>query len=481
MTMPLSDEMRRLAKKWSAGSGWPKRLEWLELKEIRGWTGQRVEFPFPIVAIVGENGSGKSTLLQAAACAYRSDAGGTRYASEFFPDTAWDQVRNAGIQYGYLEGPNNHKPGSIRKPTTRWLGNVERPVREVVYVDLRRIQPVSARVGFSKIAKTKHSEKSFKSFDMGQVGRLSEVMGREYSGARMALSSIDSKREIPVLARANTKAYSGFHQGSGETMVMELLQTDLPKYGLIIIDEIESSLHPRAQRRLIRDLAARCRDREVQIIFTTHSPYVLEELPLEARLYILETQGEKQVVRGISPQFAMTKMDDAPHPECDVWVEDEAAKAMLSELLAYHGKEVFVRCSINPFGAASVGQALGQMAQHGRFPRPTCIFLDGDNSDAPGCSLLPGGDAPERVVFGVLKLKKWGDLWRRIARDVSVVDDACTAAMTLQDHHDWVKVAANQLLCGGAVLWQAMCAEWARLAKADEMQPTVAAISVTLS
>lgn len=34
----------------------------------RTWTGQRVLFDFPIVAIVGENGSGKSRLLQAAAC-----------------------------------------------------------------------------------------------------------------------------------------------------------------------------------------------------------------------------------------------------------------------------------------------------------------------------------------------------------------------------------------------------------------------------
>ena len=34
--------------------------------------------------------------------------------------------------------------------------------------------------------------------------------------------------------------------------------------------------------------------------------------------------------------------------------------------------------------------------------------------------------------------------------------------MTLADHHDWVRVAANQLMCGGDTLWQAMCAEWAK-------------------
>ena len=198
------------------------------------------------------------------------------------------------------------------------------------------------------------------------------------------------------------------------------------------------------------------------MIISTHSPYVLDELPQEARMYILETQGEKKIISGISPQFAMTKMDDDVHPECDVYVEDRAAAIMLSELLAMHAKEVFPRCAFVPFGGTNVGYALGQMVDAKRFPRPSCVFLDGDSAEGPGCALLPGGDAPERVVFSRLRAARWGDLWVRIARDVSTVDDACNAAMTLPDHHDWVRFAANRLICGGDTLWQAMCAEWAK-------------------
>jgi predicted ATPase len=112
-------------------------------------------------------------------------------------------------------------------------------------------------------------------------------MGREYDAAKMALSDIDDTREIPVLSKQRIP-YSGFHQGSGETTVAELLRAELPRNGLILIDEIESSLHPRAQRRSIRDIAEQCRARECQIILTTHFPYILEELPLHARNYILE-------------------------------------------------------------------------------------------------------------------------------------------------------------------------------------------------
>lgn len=480
MGAKISNEMRRLAKKWSAGGGWPKRLEWLEPTQIRGWVGQRLSFPFPIVAIVGENGSGKSTLLQAAACAYQAEKGGrTWYPSEFFPDTAWDQIRRANIRYGYAQG-DEHPTLAVRKLTSRWLGQVERPIRAVEYIDLNRIQPVATRVGYARIAKTKHTEASATLFEANQIQRLSEVMGKAYDSAKMARTSIDELREVPVLSRQGVE-YSGYHQGSGETTVAELLRAELPKYGLILIDEIESSLHPRAQRRLIRDLAERCRERELQIVLTTHSPYVLEELPLEARMYIMEAGNQKQIVPGVSPQFAMTKMDDEQHPDCDLYVEDEAAKVMLAELLARHGKVVFPRSQIIPFGAASVGQALGQMVANNRFPRPSVVFLDGDNAASLGCSLLPGDDAPERIVFEELQRKKWGEVWLRIGRDLSAVADALSKSMTLGDHHDWVRLAANQLLCGGDTLWQAMCAEWSdKCVAPDRAAPIVQVVMDSL-
>src|ERR1700742_3994534 len=103
--MALSNEMRRLQAKWTSGGGWPKRLESLEIANIRGWGSQRIDFKFPIVALSGENGSGKSTIIQAAASVYNGrDRKHTRFASDFFPKTAWDNYRNARIGYTYREG-----------------------------------------------------------------------------------------------------------------------------------------------------------------------------------------------------------------------------------------------------------------------------------------------------------------------------------------------------------------------------------------
>jgi predicted ATPase len=471
--MANSNEMRRLMKKWTAGSSWPKRLEWLEIVGLRGWAGQRINLSYPIIAIVGENGSGKSTVLQAAASVYRSkEKSNTRFPSEFFPSTTWDSVHDVVIRFGYQQGKDNHEASSIRKPTTRWLGNTERPEREVEYIDLNRLQPVATRLGYARIPKSKHKEASAISFTAPQVSRFSTVMGKPYDSARMAFTDIDQTREVPVLSK-NGQGYSGFHQGSGETTVAELLRAELPKYGLVLIDEIESSLHPRAQRRLMRDLAERCRESELQIIITTHSPYILEELPLEARMQILDTANGKVIVPGVSPQFAMTKMDDEHHPECDIFVEDNAAKVLMNEILAARAQNLFLRCSVVPFGAASVGQALGIMVTQNRFPRPTLVYLDGDSPESPGCHLLPGEDAPEQVVFNDLKLGNWQNVWSRVGRSSSSVDDACSRAMTLSDHHDWVETAASELKCGGQILWQAMCAEWVSNCLNDEASKSV--------
>lgn len=58
--------------------------------------------------------------------------------------------------------------------------------------------------------------------------------------------------------------YSGFHQGAGEAALADLIALDIPKSSLVLIDDIETSLHPKAQRRLIIDLAQICRLQQVQ-------------------------------------------------------------------------------------------------------------------------------------------------------------------------------------------------------------------------
>jgi predicted ATPase len=459
--MPLSKEVRLLESKWKSGQGWPKRLEWIEIEGIRGWIGQRIEFQFPIVALVGENGVGKSTVLQAVAASYRGESERQLFASDFFPDTAWEHVESAAIKASLREGPvSGSIITSVRKPTDRWRGNPERKARSVEYVDLRRIQPISARTGFARIAQWGVKETKFEAFDTDTVERLSGVMGRNYDLAKLSTTDADETRAVPVLFR-DGKWFSAFHGGAGETAMAELLQKKPLKYSILLIDEIETSLHPRTQRRLVRDIATLCRNLELQCILTTHSPYVLDELPPEARIYLMESEGQKKIIGGVSPAFAMSKMDDEVYPEADVYVEDERGAALINEIVALsRQRDLILQYQTVAYGAASAGRMLGMMAKEKRFPRPSIVFLDGDQALAEGCLLLPGGDAPERVVFEGLEQKGTDGLASRLSRSAADVADACTAAMLVSDHHEWVRFAADRLAVPGNVLWQGMCAEW---------------------
>jgi len=39
--------------------------------------------------------------------------------------------------------------------------------------------------------------------------------------------------------------------------------------------------------------------------------------------------------------------------------------------------------------------------------------------------------------------------------------------MSIDDHHEWVKSAANRLFCSGETLWQYMCTEWSEKCISD--------------
>ena len=108
------------------------------------------------------------------------------------------------------------------------------------------------------------------------------------------------------------------------------------------------------------------------------------------------------------------------------------------------------------------------MAKSRRFPRPSVVFLDGDQDVSDGCLLLPGGEAPERVVFDGIVAVGTDGVAVRLGRSAAEISDACSSAKLLQNHHEWVKFAADRLSVTGNALWQAMCAEWCAKVISDE-------------
>src|SRR5207253_9763943 len=122
--------------------------------------------------------------------------------------------------------------------------------------------------------------------EAGLRSKLSWVMGRSYREARFATAA---KKRVGILSQ-EFGTYSKFHQGAGESAALDLLGAlqHVPNNALILIDEAEASLHPKAQRRLMQTLMWLCRTRNLQVILSTHSQYILEELPPEGRVLLVK-------------------------------------------------------------------------------------------------------------------------------------------------------------------------------------------------
>lgn len=458
--MPLHPEVSEIRRKM-LNNPWPKYLRALSINKLRGWRSEDVKFQFPVCAIAGENGCGKSTVLKAAAALYQAATPGIQdYSpSDFFLDTAWEISTDVTLKYTFSEG-TDIKNVAIRKPSRRWRFPASRPRRNVVWQDISRTLPLDATVGYSRIAKRSAAEMSAVELAANTRAYYSEIMGRRYAEASIRVTNLDSSRPVGVV-RVQDSVYSQFHQGAGEdaTLDVMLLLQDVPSTSLILIDEVEASLHPRAQRRLVHFLLWLARTKQVQVILSTHSPYVLEELPPEGRIFLQRTPSRVEVLYGATPEFALHRMDDYEHPELRIFVEDQEAKTLAFELARAGGVDLS-RIKCDPVGPANVVQIAGRLAQTGALSVNGIGVVDADQEAQFGCAKLPGHQAPERQVFGDICSNASNHLAQALSLTVSDVDTALTIAMTDTDHHGWIARCARRLSVSPQYLWETMARIW---------------------
>lgn len=452
-----------------ASNGWPQFLNRVKINGLRSWQGSAVDFKFPIVAIVGENGTGKSTLLKSAACAYDNDDNSKRFdPSDFFLQTYWDTIEGVSLEYNVTRGPNT-SDYKITKPSKRWRKQANQPKRSVFLLDISRTLPIDASVGYAKIARLASGEVSSNVLSDEFRIKLSHVLGRDYNLARFAVSDVDTGRNVGLLT-SNGAEISQYHQGAGEDATLDtfLVLEGLPNNSLLIIDEVEASLHPKAQRRLVRFLLWLCRQKKIQVILSTHSPYVLNELPKDARILLMPSPEGVNVVPGVSTELAMSALDDEVHAELDVYVEDESALVWLREILASdsNSSPLLQRISIYPVGAASVVKTMGALAASGKLPRKGLGMVDGDHRDNI-CSFLPGEIAPERYVYSQLRERDWADLPERFGVGAGTLFSVLEDVMREPNHHKWNALVGDRIRKSSHAAWDTLVDEWCKVCLTD--------------
>ena len=240
------------------------------------------------------------------------------------------------IEYIIQEGTNTKE--SHWKKTNDWgYTPRKKPERRVFFLDISRTLPLDATAGYAKIAKQGVNEnQGHITLNEDSIKGLSYVLGREYMAARFASTNIDPNKEVGILTNSFGDV-SQFHQGAGEDATLDLfklLQT-IPDQSLLIIDEVEASLHPAAQRRLIKHLLKLARIKKLQIILSTHSAYVLDEIPLEGRIMLIQLQNQKEILYSVSTKFALSSIDDISHPELFIFFEDDVSEIVVKEIIKF--------------------------------------------------------------------------------------------------------------------------------------------------
>jgi ABC-type multidrug transport system ATPase subunit len=129
--------------------------------------------------------------------------------------------------------------------------------------------------------------------------------------------------------------YSDAFAGSGESSATILVHNILkaPANSLILLDEPETSLHPRAQQRMLEFIAQQSVRKSLQFVIATHSIHFARYLPQNAlRVLTLEKDGTVTINTDLSADEALHEISTIPAGKT-ILVEDERAKHIVNSAL----------------------------------------------------------------------------------------------------------------------------------------------------
>ncbi|APA89286.1 ATP-binding protein [Paraburkholderia sprentiae WSM5005] len=115
----------------------------------------------------------------------------------------------------------------------------------------------------------------------------------------------------------------------GELCILKLVRELMycANNSLVLIDELELALHPRAQIELLRYLQEMAEQKRLTVIFSTHSVSLLKRVPREQILFLEASNGAVTTVKGCYPTYALGNIayDEERAPDLVIYVEDESA------------------------------------------------------------------------------------------------------------------------------------------------------------
>lgn len=165
---------------------------------------------------------------------------------------------------------------------------------------------------------------------------------------------------------------------AGEQKIFLLLEKIFraEKYSLILIDELDLLLHDSAMNNLMKVVAARAEERNIQVVFTTHRESVIELSDL-INIRHIYSSGEKTLCLNETKPDAIQRLTGKQPKLIEVFVEDDLAMAIVNKVTGKLGMSRHV--SIERFGAAiNCFTILAALLLRGEKCENSIFILDGD-------------------------------------------------------------------------------------------------------
>ena len=343
--------------------------------------------PHNVTGIFGINGSGKSSIIYSILSLFKPsdrDPNRPNYKfSQYFTHTNHTKFigSNFEITHSFRQEQNesNNIPRKYEK-TDRWKPRYEnRPERDVYFIGINtsvpeiEIEKTESIIRFQTVNLNDPISNEIKA-------KAEIVLNRQYSEYNNHPYPARNKTYIGV--KYNNVSYSSLAMGAGEQRVFKILNTVFraDKHSLIIIDEIDLTLHTDALNRLINILIDRANTKNLQIIFTSHREELTKRKDINIR-HIHQT-AQKTICFNHTNPDCISRLTGQQITTLEVFVEDD-----LSELIAHKViEELNIRrhCSIKRFGAIDNGFSLATgLYLKGENLSNILILLDGDRYKLP--------------------------------------------------------------------------------------------------
>ena len=402
-----------------------------QIRKLRGIWDLRFEFEYPVSVLAGPNGSGKSTILFACACAYSVPGKGSREMTpgKLFPNfnssqqaIASDVPQPSELEYFYLHAGDrlsmSWKRGRNWRRSFAGRSGHSQPERQVYLRTLANLTNPSEVRSVLQLGRKQVEAESLSSELLRFAHR---ILAWRYRNLELISGPTSDLLFADIEGLGDTR-YSEFHMSSGERSIVRISkEISQLENALVLIDEIDTGLHPYTQQLVMLELQRSALRQNLQVIVASHSPVVLDSVPPEARIFLDRDDATGQVRR--APQFRdifQKALYGQSRDQLSILCEDAVAEGLIRGVLDILNVELGFRHEDIVVGRdTGSGEFPGHVRTLAKFHKLAefILVLDGDSrsmevqlraiAEQHGSALhllfLPGDGPPEQWIWNRLR------------------------------------------------------------------------------